>query len=95
MKSEHVQWSRDLFNNLNENGVWAVPRSGLVFQRRRGGLYLIERMPWNSSFPVPKKEMTRYQLSDFDAISGHMVAAGIMVVDETGLKGGGDGDPPN
>jgi len=95
MNSDHVEWSRQLFSTLKEDGVWAVPRSGLIFQKRGGSFYLIRRLPWDSSFPVPRKEMGRYQLSDFNEISRHMVAAGIAVEDETGLVRRESGDPSN
>jgi hypothetical protein len=95
MNSEHIEWSRKLFWALNDNGIWAVPRSGLVFQKRGGSFYLIRRYPWDSSFSFPKEKMLSYQLSDFNEISRHMVAAGVPVEDETGLVGRGSGDPPN
>lgn len=86
MKPEHVAWSRGIFDSLRDGGVWAVPRSGLVFTRRGAGLVLTSRMPWDAAMPVASERLVAYQAADFDAIAAVMLAAGVPVTDSTGLR---------
>lgn len=88
-----IAWCESMFNSLAEDGVWGVPRSGLVFQKRAGGLALIERMPYlpelgvaaarGEDVPVSAEALLAYQDEDFAAIREHFRAAGIEVTDET------------
>lgn len=86
MKIEHVAWSRGIFDSLRDGGVWAVPRSGLVFTRRGAGLVLTSRLPWDAAMAIAKDRLIAYQAADFDAIAATMLAAGVPVTDSTGLR---------
>lgn len=92
---DHIEWSRNIFQTLREGGIWAVPRSGLVFQKREGKFFLVQRMPWDESYPIPREEMRNFQTHDLRLISRYMRAAGVLVEDETLYKGVDDGDAPN
>jgi hypothetical protein len=74
-----VRWSRDLFDRLNERGIWGVPRSGLMFQKQGDALVLVEQMPWEDTMPVTAIELRRIQKDDYDAIALRFRAAGIRV----------------
>lgn len=70
MKTEYVNWCRQLFDSLNDGGKWIVPRSGLVYRKLGDSLHLIERLPdYDESL----------QESDVNAIAVHFGAAGISV----------------
>lgn len=71
-EKQNAQWCRNLFAMLNDGGVWAVPRSGLVFRKQDGALVLQARLA--GTFPVD-------QATDFDCIRSHFEAAGIKVKD--------------
>lgn len=85
VKDEHVEWSKNLFNNLKEGGVWAVPRSGLMFTKTNGSFALTKLMPWDPLMSFGKNELTKYQQEDYAIIAKHMRAAGISVTDNNGL----------
>ena len=88
-----IAWCEGMFASLVEGGVWGVPRSGLVFQKRAGGLALIQRMPYlpelgvaaaaGEDVPVSADALLAYQDQDFAAIREHFRAAGVEVTDET------------
>jgi hypothetical protein len=77
----HVAWCGRHFSFLAEGGVWAVPRSGLVFQRRGDTLVLIESMPWMPEMEgiVTPAELDEQQACEYDQIRNHMRAAGVKV----------------
>lgn len=83
MEKAHVEWSKKMFDALNEDGVWGVPRSGLTFQRKGGLLILVSRMPWQSGMPLNAQEWGQYQEQDYGVIRQYMRAAGIEVADAT------------
>ena len=70
LNQDHVAWSRTVFNVMKEGATWAVPRSGLVFQRKGNGLVLVS----------PEKDaMSQFQRDDFKIIAIHFAAAGVAV----------------
>ena len=84
-------WCRKLFDTINMGGTWAVPRSGLIFQKTDDHtLTLKQAMPWMDEMAkaaeqgrdVPKSagELIEYQQSDFDIIQNRFKLAGIEVV---------------
>ncbi len=84
-----VGWCRNLFRMLNDGGVWGVPRSGLMFQKRGGKLLLAQRMPYldeladayarGEDVPESAEALDEYQREDFDLIAAYFHAAGITV----------------
>lgn len=81
-------WSRQLFDSLNDGGVWGVPRSGLVFAKRGDVLALTEVMPWEEGMPVTRDELIAYQQSEFALIQERFKLAGITVEDASEYDGG-------
>ena len=66
---------------LRDGGFWAVPRSGLVFQRQGDTLALVELMPWMPEMKgrITQAELDEQQACEYDQIRDHMLAAGITV----------------
>jgi len=85
LDSEYVAWCRQHFALLAEGGVWAVPRSGLVFRREGDKLVLCEQMPHAEGMQLSVEELLAYQEEDFNLIRQHFRRAGIEVT-----KGGND-----
>ena len=80
IQTDHLAWSKQHFAMLADGGTWAVPRSGLVFQRRGDMLVLVEKMPHDPAMPLSEAELSDYQDEDFKAIKEHFEAAGIPVI---------------
>ncbi len=80
----HVQWSATQFALLSEGGIWAVPRSGLIFTRRGMTLTLTALMPHDPAMPINERQLLEQQHSDFELISRYFRAAGVTMADETG-----------
>lgn len=86
---QDVAWCASLFKSLSERGVWAVPRSGLVFQKQGKKLVLIDRLPADAVPPEilgSENELLKLQDDDYDVIKLHFEGAGIPV--EKGDEGG-------
>jgi hypothetical protein len=79
MKPEPVAWCKAPFDLIADGGIWAVPRSGLVFTKRGDGLVLTETLPHMEGMPVSPAELADYQESEFDDTRRHFGAAGIEV----------------
>ena len=77
----HLAWCVGFFNMLSDQGVWAVPRSGLVFQRQARELVLIERMPFMPEMEgeITPEELELQQEADFITIRDKFKVAGIVV----------------
>jgi hypothetical protein len=43
LEVENVKWCKNMFALLAEGGVWGVPRSELIFQKRDGALWLVHQ----------------------------------------------------
>ena len=71
--------SNGQFAMMKDGGVWGVPRSGIVFQRRGEELVLIDRMPHMKEMPVTPAQLDQHQQADFDVVKAHFGAAGIRV----------------
>jgi hypothetical protein len=90
-KSE-VIWSRRFFDTLSDNGIWGVPRSGLIFRREGKALVLRAKMPFSeieeapvgADVPETEADLLAWQQKDFEAIAKRFRAAGIEVRDATG-----------
>jgi hypothetical protein len=96
MNPAEVRWSRNHFNLLSLNARWAVPRSGLIFQKvSLFELALDSVMPWSNDIgqgfqrgmDVPRnaKALRRYQQLEFETISLRFEAAGVKLTDPKGL----------
>lgn len=83
MKPEDIEWSRRHFASMADGGTWAMPRSGLIFNRRGDSLVLTCRMPHMVEMPCSAVELTAQQDSDYAIIKKHFEAAGVTVNDES------------
>lgn len=82
MKLEDIAWSKRQFEMLKDQGVWGVPRSGLMFQRRGEELWLLCRMPWVDEMPCTAAQLQEQQDGEYQSIKRHMEAAGITVKEQ-------------
>lgn len=81
-----VEWSRRQFALIADGGVWAVPRSGMLFQRRGQQLVLTVAMPWMPEMEgaITVAELREQQDSEFEGIRKAFGAAGIEVIRSEG-----------
>jgi hypothetical protein len=79
----HVAWSANIFRTIRDGGVWGIPRSGLLFQKRGNALALTARMPHDPAMPITSAQLREQQDSDYEGTVLHFGAAGITVTDET------------
>lgn len=84
LSPDAVTWCGNLFRSLNDKGVWAVPRSGLLFQRQGDVLVLVDRMPHIAEMPVTADELVAAQDAEFDAIQRHFAAVSVTVTKALG-----------
>ena len=80
-----VAWSANLWAQLRDRGVWGVPRSGLIFEKREAErvFAVTARMPHDPAMPVTAVELAEQQDSDVEAIRRRFGPLDIAVVDET------------
>ncbi len=89
-----LAWCRDWFATMSDGGIWAVPRSGLIFTRRGDVLILTSRMPWTAELaqavaadvgldlPPSAGALADYQDADYELIRSRFKLAGIPVRSE-------------
>lgn len=80
IQAANAEWCRKLFDSLNDGGRWAVPRSGLVFERRGTNMVLVDRMKPKGDSKLAKLD---YQDADYVDTKRHFEAIGISISDET------------
>lgn len=87
---EFVRWSKQMFNSINVGGQWAVPRSGLIFEKRsESHLVLVavaeeyDRFKGEDNTPLPSGMDD--PVKDYAIIRAYMTLAGVDVTDETTL----------
>ena len=78
-----ASWSKSHYAMMNEGGVWAIPRSGITFQKREGKLVLINAMPWSPMMPLDAASLVAAQEADYQAVKENFERAGIPVEKET------------
>lgn len=71
-----------MFNLLADGGVWAIPRSGLVFTRKGDKLVLTEVMPHDPGMPMSAAELLTYQQEDYAENVRQFGLAGITMESE-------------
>jgi hypothetical protein len=76
-------WCQKLFSVMAEGGTWAVPRSGLIFQKRQGKLICTIRMPHDPKMPCSAAELKRQQDGDVRVIGEHFAAINVSVEDQS------------
>jgi len=84
-RDEQVDWCEHFWNMINDGGIWAVPRSGLMFRKdeTRSALVLYDRMPHHEDMEITAYQLRAIQDGDLRAIRDRFSELGILVVDET------------
>jgi len=82
----HTAWCAAHFATMREGGAWAVPRTGLIFQRTGQALVLVARMPHDPKMPISAAELDQMQQDDVDLITAKFKTAGIEVRDRTRMQ---------
>lgn len=80
-----VAWLAEMWEMLRDGGVWGVPRSGLIFEKREAErvLAVTARMPWMSAMPCSAAELDEQQRDEVEGIRARLEQVGITVIDET------------
>ena len=80
----HIEWCRAQHAMLREGGVWAVPRSGMIFTKRGDRFVLTLEMPWLPEMEgtITVAELREQQNAEYESIREHFAVAGIEVVKE-------------
>ena len=83
---EHIAWCRQQIDMLRIGGVWAIPRSGLIFTKTGDNeLTLTARMPWMPEMEdtITPEQLVEQQQNEYETNERHFRAAGITMVDVT------------
>lgn len=82
---EEVAWCSQLWESIRDGGVWAIPRTGLIFQKRVNPprLVLTNRMPYHPAMECTPEDLQESQNSDLIATRERFWLLGVSVVDET------------
>lgn len=82
---EEVAWCEGIWNMLKPGGVWAIPRSGLIFKKDAvsASFVLIERMPHIEGMPVTPEQLREIQDGDLLATRERFALMGVKVPDAT------------
>jgi hypothetical protein len=78
-------WCLTLWASLAEGGVWAVPRSAMIFRKQGNFLALFAVMPWQEGLPITAEQLIEQQRGEYASIATAFRLAGIEVMDDTGL----------
>lgn len=90
---QEVAWSVNMFRMMRISATWAVPRSGLIFQRTGFNiLTLVAAMPWKdieqikteTGIDLPRHidteaKLLAWQREDLAAIAKRFIAGGIVI----------------
>ena len=76
-----IAWCKQYFAMLADGGVWAIKRSGLIFQRRGDRLVYFQRMPWLEEMEgtITPEQLDAQQRREYDINKKFFAAAGIAV----------------
>jgi hypothetical protein len=78
----HVAWCRQHFAMMADGGTWAIPRSGMIFNKRGNTLVLAVVMPHMNGMPCTPEELIAQQRDEFENCREHFAAAGVTVINE-------------
>jgi hypothetical protein len=82
--SRYDGWCRNLFDSFEDGGIWAVPRCGLVFQKRGNAFVLISKMPHEWEMPLTSEQLDEVQRNEFKSVKKYFGEVGIDIVDGLG-----------
>ena len=83
---EHVAWCKTQVDMLRIGGVWAIPRSGLIFTRTgENELTLTARMPWMPEMEgtITAEQLAEQQQDEYETNRRYFAAAGVTMIDAT------------
>jgi len=77
-----VEWCGRHFAMIREGGVWAIPRSGMIFRKEGRRLVLTAEGPYMPEMEgtITPEQLREQQAAEFEAVRAHFGAAGIEVV---------------
>jgi len=80
-----MEWSQRLWDMLKDDGVWGIPRSGLMFRKNvaQARFVLYDRLPYRTEMPWTREQHLQFQDDDIEVIRTVFASLGIEVVDET------------
>lgn len=79
-QEEFEEWSRSLWDLIADGGVWAVPRSGLIFRKTGPArMTLIARMPHEPEMPMSADALREYQDEEYESIKFQFGRVGVEV----------------
>ena len=84
-RSDVDDWCRQMWRSLRDGGVWAIPRSGLIFRKQGDQLVLINRMPHMVEMPITAAQLIEQQESDFEVTKDRFGRVGVTVTKQTGV----------
>ena len=64
---------------MKEGAVWAIPRSGLIFQRKGNALVLISEMPHMPEMPISPQQLREQQAGDIPTVHEYFQPAGVAI----------------
>lgn len=72
-------WCQGLWDMMADGAVWAVPRSGLVFEKNKAEklLFVRTRQPFLEGMPGTREEWRAWQEDDFEAIKARFALIGV------------------
>lgn len=80
-----ADWCARMFAALKDGGVWGIPRTGLVFERRGSSLILIDVMSYEPGMLSTADELALAQAEEYNQIKGYLEEVGITVGREVGI----------
>lgn len=85
-RPEHVAWCRNQIDMLKLGGIWAIPRSGLVFTKTGADEFtLTARMPWMPEMEevITAEQLAEQQQDEYELNRRYFAAAGVTMIDAT------------
>jgi hypothetical protein len=85
MSATDTLWCRNVWQMLNDGGVWGVPRSGLMYRKDEAAMQLVlyARMPHDPEMPMTAAQLREQQDSDHEANREQFAVIGVTVTDES------------
>ena len=78
------EFAQNLWEMLNDGGLWAIPRVGLTYRKDLAGkrMVLFHRMPWFEGLSVSPEELAYRQDVDAQGVREMFFTIGIDVEEE-------------
>lgn len=78
------EFAQSLWDRITDGGVWAVPRTGLLYTKDEATnqMRLMMRMPWFPGLSVNANELAYHQDIDHQGVREMFFTIGVEVTDE-------------